>query len=195
MKHPTPAARGVTLIELMLVVALIAILSGISAGMVGNMVRRQRFRGAVREALNSIMLARNTAMSKGGHAVVSFQTNPNRILIFRDVDGDARHDVGEQIVQQVPSEDELNRGDTSRFPPTVSRNCTGGLELSSSGQRACNSTTTASYTPVIVFHSDGFCYDDLVAADMTAAGITFSDTQLGANLAISVTIGGAARIE
>lgn len=63
--HRALNARGVTLVELMIVVAIIAIVAGIASPTIFKSLRRERAAGVAREVANELRRARNQAMARG----------------------------------------------------------------------------------------------------------------------------------
>lgn len=65
LNHRALNTRGVTLVELMIVVAIIAIVAGIASPTIFKSLRRERAAGAAREVANELRRARNQAMARG----------------------------------------------------------------------------------------------------------------------------------
>ena len=63
-RHLTKAHNGFTLIELMIVIAIAAILMSIAAPSFGNFVKKQRVEAAVSQFQSAVALARSTAVEQ-----------------------------------------------------------------------------------------------------------------------------------
>ena len=66
---------GVTLLELMVVVAIVGIVAAMGAPQIGEWLRTQRVKAAARAVADTFMLARSEAMRTGNNHVVFFRIN------------------------------------------------------------------------------------------------------------------------
>jgi prepilin-type N-terminal cleavage/methylation domain-containing protein len=71
-RGPSPDERGFSMIEMLIVVALIAILVGVALPSIATYVRNFRMNGAEREVASELASARSRAISKNSQAGVSF---------------------------------------------------------------------------------------------------------------------------
>jgi prepilin-type N-terminal cleavage/methylation domain-containing protein len=98
MKEPVPSkpshSRGFSLMELLIVVAIIAIMAAVSLPMIMNFLRIYKIRGASQEVAKEIQAARGKAISK----------NVNFGMVFLIVDN---------ISYRWVAEDDLNSADTT----------------------------------------------------------------------------------
>lgn len=69
------AAQGVTLVELLIAVAVIAVILVIAAPSFRDMVLMQRLRGTTAQLVTDLQFARNEAVSRGTLLRLSFRTN------------------------------------------------------------------------------------------------------------------------
>jgi prepilin-type N-terminal cleavage/methylation domain-containing protein len=67
--------RGMTLIEVMVVVALLAILIGAAYTLLGNVLSVMRVRGVVEQSVTAIRLARQSAITTGEYRCITFTTS------------------------------------------------------------------------------------------------------------------------
>ena len=89
--------NGFTLIELMIVIAIIAILSAISVPTFSSYMATRRLNGAARQVQGDLMATRMQAVSSNKLVAVSF-INSNQYTIFFDNNNNGSIDSGETIV-------------------------------------------------------------------------------------------------
>ena len=94
------AQKGFTLIELMIVVAIIAVLAGMMISLMPNATRRARLNGSTMDVMTQLMAARQQAQARGRDVVVAIvqganvaqcvggmaDTNCVRYVVFEDTD-------------------------------------------------------------------------------------------------------------
>lgn len=82
----TQKKTGFTLIELMIVIAIMAILAGIAAPNFQTYMTQRRLNGAARQVMTDLMAARSKAVSLNQKVKVSFGSN-HIYQIWNDADG------------------------------------------------------------------------------------------------------------
>lgn len=105
------AAGGFTLVELMVTVAVLAILVALAAPSFANIIERNRLTGAANEAVAALQVARMEAIRRGSNTVLCPSTDGascagndwSRVIVFVDDDGDGGVDSGpaEPVLRDV----------------------------------------------------------------------------------------------
>lgn len=80
--------RGVTIIELLIVIFIVMILAGLAAPVMGRGIMQSRMNSAAAQAVTALKAARNRAITKGRVHCAAFDTinNPNVIVTWEIVD-------------------------------------------------------------------------------------------------------------
>jgi type IV fimbrial biogenesis protein FimT len=104
-----PAQRGITLIELLFVLAIVALLCGISLPAMGNLIQSTYTRSARGDLQTSLNLARIQAVNVGDEVVVCpsmdrVSCNDDKFwqygwIVFRDTNHDGERQPNEEIKQ------------------------------------------------------------------------------------------------
>jgi prepilin-type N-terminal cleavage/methylation domain-containing protein len=95
------AQDGMTLVELMVVVALIAIFLALSAWGLGGPIGEERLRSTARLLVSHLEEAKMLAREKGIDHTVVFNPNNREYQVFRDSNEDGNLDDGETVVRTV----------------------------------------------------------------------------------------------
>jgi type IV fimbrial biogenesis protein FimT len=90
--------RGYTLVEIMVAIAIVAILATIAVPNIAGWRAKQRFAAAVSDVHEAIKVARSSAIKDNTAVVIQFQL-PNRFLVFADDDDDGTQDTGERTIR------------------------------------------------------------------------------------------------
>ena len=118
-------AAGVTLVELLLVLALAGILLAAAAPAYQQTMQRQRLRAAVTDLVAAIDLTRSQAIARGSMVMLA-ALDPGGIdwrggwIVFVDADGNRRPDAGETVLFQrgpLPDGVRVGMAFTSKAPP------------------------------------------------------------------------------
>jgi type IV fimbrial biogenesis protein FimT len=104
-------ARGFTLIELMIVLAVASVLLGTAIPTMTSMTKSVQLSSASNQLLAGLLLARSEAIKRNGRGVICKSADGATCsasgdweqgwLVFHDADNDGSRDAGEAIVQQV----------------------------------------------------------------------------------------------
>lgn len=99
-------AKGLTLIELMIVIAIIAIISSLAAPSFNDLLRRQQVSGEANILFSLAYLARTEAIKRNSVVTICKSNNANQCggtwsdgwIVFQDDDKDGSRDVGEILI-------------------------------------------------------------------------------------------------
>lgn len=107
------ATRGFTLIELMVVLAVVAVLQSLAAPSMAAMVNSMRLTMAVNSLFSSLTLARSEAVKRGARAVVCKSASGEACvtsggweqgwIVFHDANNNGRRDLGEAVLSHQPA--------------------------------------------------------------------------------------------
>lgn len=104
--RPLASSRGFTTIELMVVIAIVAILASIAVPSFSGIVERYRVRRASEDLIASLYLARSEAMRRGGNVTLRKLSSPEcpapsdwSCGWFADANGNGEFDASEQQIQ------------------------------------------------------------------------------------------------
>ncbi|TFW20904.1 GspH/FimT family pseudopilin [Duganella callida] len=140
----TGAARrhGLTLIELLIVLALACILLGVGMPSLSESLRRMRLQAATNDLVAAIELTRSQAIARGGKVMLA-PLDPSGTdwrqgwIVFQDINGNRRPDAGEPLIyRHGPLRDDLRV--ESRF---TSGGAQAYLAYNAAG-RSCNASNS-----------------------------------------------------
>lgn len=97
----SPSRRGFTLVELLVVMALIAIISTLSAPNFLRLVHRSKLTGIARQSESLMRQARQYSIRYNTPAVVRIDTSSEEIIAFVDIDGVNAGDPADWIFNPV----------------------------------------------------------------------------------------------
>jgi len=106
-RRRSKAQYGMTLVELMVAVALVAILLALSAWGLGGPIGEERLRSAARLLVSHLEEAKMLAREKGIDHAVIFNPNNREYRVFRDSNEDGNLEDGETVVRTVQLPEEV----------------------------------------------------------------------------------------
>jgi len=140
--------RGFTLIEMMVVIAIIAVLSAIAVPSFMEYARNQRLNGAARQVYTDLMNARQQAVTENKKMIVQFVNN-HQYQFVRDNDASETVTTGDEtLVLRDIHPDYSDVTFSASFNPAFRPNGTGKnpkitLTSSSTGKTKCIKISTA----------------------------------------------------
>ena len=107
--------RGFTLVELMVTVAILAIIAAIAVPSYREYIPKVRASGAARELFTQIQLARQKAITKNNDYVITFDVSDDSYTIYNDEDSNGTLETGE--VEKPIQMDEQHSGIVFGYVP------------------------------------------------------------------------------
>ena len=95
---------GFTLIEMMIIIAIMAIFAGIAVPNFLSYLPKHRLNGAARQVMGDLMAARMKAVSQNCDVRVAFVAYDAEYKIWTDSDNDGAIDSGEEITKNIQSD-------------------------------------------------------------------------------------------
>lgn len=170
MKSGMWRARGITLIELLVTVAILAILLSVGMPSFHAQFTENRVKSATSDLMSSLNLARSEAIRRGVRVVVCKSSDPSAStpacvtsgtwaqgwIVFVDSDNDAVHDSGETLLQARNALDQVTASGNTNIANYVSFTSTGTTKQTTGADQAGTLTICGSpYQRQIVISSSG----------------------------------------
>jgi prepilin-type N-terminal cleavage/methylation domain-containing protein len=92
------ASRGFTLIETLIVIALIAITSLVAAPFISGYIRKERLRSGVREVYSMVLAGRMQAVKRNAQVIIQFDLPNHRVISWVDSNLNYVQDAGEPTI-------------------------------------------------------------------------------------------------
>ena len=147
---------GYSLLELMVVLAIAAVLMGLASPEMRDLIRRQRLNSAVADLYGAIDLARSQAIARGSR-VQLVPLEPAGInwsrgwVVFVDADGDRRPGPGEEVIASHGAIDEgivVSFNFTSNKQPYY-------IAYNAAGRSCSDASSGAARWGTLSLHQDG----------------------------------------
>ena len=122
-------ARGFTLIELMLVVALIGIVSMLAGPKLNGMYHRSVLNGTARKLFSALMTAQAQATATGARHCLVIDRTARNWVVRQDSDSNGTCDSTDKLVERYPSSTSENDAGQS-IPPYVAFGPAAGVAAS-----------------------------------------------------------------
>lgn len=100
--HRSPGPAGFTIIELLIVLALMSVLMFLSIPPLFQMVQRQKILGAVQQTAMAMRLARLEAIKTSTSTVVRVDPQTSTMLVYNDLNRNQTQDAGEAQIFTMP---------------------------------------------------------------------------------------------
>ncbi len=131
--NKTFPVKGFTLVELIVVIALIGIISAIAVPEMSTLMSNYRVKNAANELAAAIQLARTTAISRNANCVVEVITNsPQGVIVFVD-DGASGSGTAKNWIKET-DEETIYRINMQDYPTVTIDNAT---FINTGGQTKC----------------------------------------------------------
>ncbi|OGL42260.1 MAG: hypothetical protein A3C43_07195 [Candidatus Schekmanbacteria bacterium RIFCSPHIGHO2_02_FULL_38_11] len=163
MKHFKKRDYGFTLLETLIVVAIMGVMAAIATPSIISMLRNIRVNGAARNLFSDLMLAKFRAISENNKYIITFDINNNRYSIYDDNNNNGTADSSELYKT-------VNIGTDS---PDVRFGYVSGT-IGVSGSAITSSVNFSGNPPKFYFKTDGTASDNgtayfILSQDLTAS--------------------------
>ena len=155
--QPTHTRAGYTLVELLVVVAVIIIIGGLISSTLDGQSGNSKVKAAADDVTGEIAMARSHAMEEGRNYRLSMSSDGTKIRVSLD-DPAAQESSGDEAQQK-------QYGSEKQLPTDVT------LALTNSGAEAAPADAEG-WIRLATFQQDGTCKEDLVDFEIREPGVT-----------------------
>ena len=183
MKQNTNAGKresGCTLVEVLVTIAIIAILSAIAVPGFSRWIPNYRLKSAARDVVSNFQLAKLTAIKKGINCTITFNKTIGGTVydyvVYEDANNNLEYDAGDQVVNKV----------------VFSEHYTGvSFDTAQGGGDGLSFTDNDNSLPSTAFRLNGLTRDN---AGGSGAGTVFLKNTQNKTTSIRVSAAGSIRI-
>jgi len=152
-------AKGLTLIELMVVISIIAILASLTAPSFTDMIRRQKVSGESNVLFSLVYLARSEAIKRNSIVTICKSNDADQCggnwsdgwIVFQDNDEDGSRDAGEMLISSGTIGNDYQLNWTAFGSNNYIRFTHNGLTLAQNGTfKLCPADNDAKYARAVV---------------------------------------------
>lgn len=146
--------KGVTFIELMIVVVIIGVVAAMTVGQFDRFIQRQRLKAEGRDLTSNLRLVRSYAVARNDQYGIYFDVNNRQYVLFKDLENPSSYtyDSGDSVIRTKPLSDIFSF--SLNFPNNVVVYLPNG-SASSSGQVYLYNTQISKYMTADVLGSTG----------------------------------------
>jgi type IV fimbrial biogenesis protein FimT len=167
---PRPS-RGFTLVELLIVIAIIGVLAGVATPAMNRLVKSVKLTSATNDLFASLMMARSEAVRRNSRVALCKSSDgilcaatggwEQGWIVFHDTNNNGTHESGEEIVMRAqPLSTDLRLSGNLNVAKYVSYSPSGAAKLASGGFQAgtitlCNESAGSGEARQIILSSAG----------------------------------------
>jgi len=131
-------SKGITLLELVIVVVVLGVVAAMAAPQFGGVMPRLKFKNKSRDIVSDLRLARSDAIAQRGQFGLYFDYSQNGYIVFKDQINPSlfTYDIGDSVIKTVSLGQDVSlyystfSNNTIVFKPDGSANSSGNVTIS-----------------------------------------------------------------